>query len=38
MASGTEDSVDASTQGLEDYVEKHEGGLITAIWNDAITW
>ena len=27
-------SVDASIQGLEDYIEKHEGGLITAIKND----
>ena len=29
-----EDSVDASIQRLEDYMEKHEGGLITAIRND----
>ena len=29
-----EDSVDASMQWLEDYIEKHEGGLITAIRND----
>ena len=29
-----EDSVDASIKGLEDYVEKHEGRLITAIRND----
>ena len=29
-----EDSVDASIQGLEDYIEKHERGLITAIRND----
>ena len=29
-----EDSVDASIQWLEDYIEKHEGGLITAIKND----
>ena len=29
-----EDSVDASIQRLEDYIEKHEGGLITAIRND----
>ena len=29
-----EDSVDASIQRLEDYVEKHERGLITAIRND----
>ena len=28
-----EDSVDASIQRLEDYIEKHEGGLITAIEN-----
>ena len=30
----TEDSVDASIQRLEDYIEKHERGLITAIRND----
>ena len=30
----TEDSVDASIQRLEDYIEKHERGLITAIKND----
>ena len=29
-----EDSVDASIQRLEDYIEKHEGGLIIAIRND----
>ena len=29
-----EDSVDASIQRLEDYIEKHERGLITAIKND----
>ena len=29
-----EDSVDASIQPLEGYIEKHEGGLITAIRND----
>ena len=29
-----EDSVDASIQKFEDYKEKHEGGLITAIRND----
>ena len=29
-----EDSVDASIQRLEDYIGKHEGGLITAIRND----
>ena len=29
-----EDNVDASIQLLEDYREKHEGGLITAIRND----
>ncbi len=29
-----EDSVDASIRQLEDYIEKHEGGLITAIRND----
>ena len=30
----TEDNVDASIQRLEDYIEKHEGGLFTAIRND----
>ena len=29
-----EDSVDASIQWLEDNIEKHEGGLITATRND----
>ena len=29
-----EDSVDASIQRLENYIEKHEGGLITAIKNN----
>ena len=29
-----EDSVDASIQRLEDYIEKHKRGLITAIRND----
>ena len=29
-----EDSVDASIQRLEDYIEKHERGQITAIRND----
>ena len=29
-----EDSVDASIQQLEDYIEKHERGLITTIRND----
>ena len=29
-----EDSIDASIQKLEDYIEKHERGLITAIRND----
>ena len=29
-----EDSVDASIQRLKDYLEKHEGGLITTIQND----
>ena len=29
-----EDTVDASIQRLEDYVEKHERGLITTIRND----
>ena len=28
-----EDNVDTSIQRLEDYIEKHEGGLITAIRN-----
>ena len=30
----TEDSVDASIQRVEDDVEKHERGLITAVKND----
>ena len=29
-----EDSVDASIPRLEDYIQKHDGGLITAIRND----
>ena len=29
-----EDSVDASIQRLEDYIQKHEGGFITATRND----
>ena len=29
-----EDSVDASIQRLKDNIEKHEGGLITAIRNE----
>ena len=29
-----EDSVDASIQRLEDYIQKQDGGLITAIRND----
>ena len=29
-----EDTVDASIQQLEDYIEKHDGGLITTIKND----
>ena len=29
-----EDTVDASIQRLEDFIEKHERGLITAIRND----
>ena len=29
-----EDSVDALIQRLEDYIRKHDGGLITAIRND----
>ena len=28
------DSVDASIQRLEDYIQKHDGGFITAIRND----
>ena len=32
--SSIEGSVDASIQQLEDYIEEHEGGLITAIKND----
>ena len=32
--SSIEDNVDASMRRLEDYIEKHEGGLITAIRND----
>ena len=32
-----EDSVDALIQRLEDYIEKHERGLITAIRNDTDT-
>ena len=30
----TEDSIDASIQRLEEYMQKHDGGLITAIRND----
>ena len=30
----TEDSIDASIQRLEDNIEKHEKGLITAVRND----
>ena len=29
-----EDSVDASIQRLEDYIEKYDGGIITVIRND----
>ena len=29
-----EDSVDASIQRLEDYIQKHDGGLITATRNE----
>ena len=29
-----EDSVDASIQRLEDYIQKHDGGFITTIRND----
>ena len=32
--SSIEDSVDTSIQRLEDYIEKHERGLITAIRNN----
>ena len=32
-----EDSVDPSIQRLEDYIEKHEGKLITAIRNNSDT-
>ena len=32
--SSIEESVDASIQRLEDYIQKHDGGLITAIRND----
>ena len=31
-----EDSVDESIQRLEDYIEKHHGGLIAAIRNDTV--
>ena len=31
-----EDSVDASIQRLEDYIGKHERGLITAIRNNTV--
>ena len=31
---GIEDSVDVLIQRLEDYIEKYEGGLITATRND----
>ena len=31
-----EDNVDASIQRLEDYIEKHEGGQITAIRNNTV--
>ena len=29
-----EDSIDASIQRLEDYIQKHDGGLITAVRNN----
>ena len=32
-----DDSVDTSILWLEDYIEKHEGGLITAIKNETET-
>ena len=32
-----EDSFDASIQRLEDYIEKHKGGLITTIRNNTTT-
>ena len=31
---GIEDSVNAPIQRLKDYIQKHDGGLITAIRND----
>ena len=31
---GSEDSFDASIQRLEDSIQKHDGGLISAIRND----
>ena len=31
----SEDRIDVSIQRLEDYIEKHKGGLITAIRNDS---
>ena len=31
-----EDSVDALIQRLEDYIQKHDGGLITAMRNDTV--
>ena len=33
-----EDSVDTSIQRTEDYIEKHERGLITVIRNDQKKW
>ena len=29
-----EDRIDASIQRLENYIQKHDGGLITAVGND----
>ena len=31
---GIEDIIDALIQRLEDYIQKHHGGLITAVRND----
>ena len=33
-----EDSIDTLIWQLEDYIEKHKGGLITAIRNDTTQW
>ena len=34
ILAGTEDSIDASIQQPEDYIEKYKEGLMTAIRND----